>query len=262
MDDVTICNMALASMGGGTRNSISCIDPSDGSTEADFFALFYEQYVKLIARSAPWNCLRKQASLSVLQAAAGTSENPDGETIDTPPRPWTYAYAYPSDCVLARFILPYLPSTDSQTPVLAGTYATAYAPAYIGSVKFLVANSADDEGNPQRVILTNMQSAELVYTAFIEDPDMWDVHYQQTVVTALCALAVDGLARNNSLATKKSKDAKEMIIQARLSDGNEGETVVDYTPDWIAARHGATDLNYGQYYGAWETIMLPGLAAF
>lgn len=262
MDAVTICNMALASMGGGTRNSIASIKPSDGSAEADFFALFYEQYVKMIARAAPWNCLRKQNYLSVIKAAAGTSENPDGETIGIPPRPWRYAYAYPADCVLVRFILPYLSSSTESTPVLAGAYATAYAPAYIGSVKFIVANINDDNGNPQRAILTNMQGAEAVYTAFIEDPNMWDVHFQQAVATALCSLAVDGIARNNALAQKKAADAKDMILNARLSDGNEGETVVDYTPDWLTARGGAMSPVYGQYYGAWEAIALPGLAAF
>jgi hypothetical protein len=262
MDAVEICNMALAGMGGGTRNSIDSIFPSDGSSEADFFSLMYTQYVKSVFRSAHWNCLRKQDYLTVVKAGAGTSENPDGTTIGLPPRPWRYSYLYPPDCILARFIQPFLGETpSSSTPALAGTYATTNSPMFIGSVKFIPANDADSDGNPTRVILTNMEDAELVYTANIQDPNMWDVHLVQAVIASLSAIAVDGLAMNAALAKKKSEEARSIILQARVSDGNEGVTNTSYTPDWIAARGGSTFYN-SDYYGSWEAMSLPGIPAF
>lgn len=262
MDAVTIANMALASI--GAQSTVSSINPSDGSVEGNLLSLIYQQKVDTLSRAVHWNCLRKQAPLTVVKAAAGTPENPAGAS-PTPPIPWTYSYALPPDCLKARFILPYVNSAVISPPLMTGgtNLAPPLLPAVIGAVKFAVAFDTDALGNPARVILTNMAQAQLVYTARVADPNMWDAHFIEAFIATLASWAVDGLARNRALSIDKAAQAKEIIVMARVSDGNEGPTVTDHTPDWIAIRGVPGDfIGGGIYYMGWDTIAFPGLPAF
>src|SRR4051812_47474771 len=112
---IDICNRALLSI--GARAQVSSISPSDGSTAADACAVLFTPTFEALGRTANWNCLRKQATLSLLAAAAGTPENPDGTVLGTPSQPWLYEYGYPSDCLRVRQLVPTWPSaTGASVP--------------------------------------------------------------------------------------------------------------------------------------------------
>lgn len=237
---VDICNRALFAI--ASRSSISSINPSDGSTEANACALLFQPTYEMLARAAYWNVFRKQATLSLIQAASGTPENPSGTSLPAPATPWLYAYAYPPDSLMVRYLLPPYTVTGSGVSPFAGI-GWAQATSMTPNTPFAVAYATDSSGDPLRVILTNLSQAQAVYTVNLPLPDYWDATFQEAMVAALGAKLVPGLTGNLAMMSGQIKIATALVMDARKSDGIEGLTVVDHIPDWITVR------GYGGYFG-------------
>lgn len=230
---VDITNRALAAI--SARSTVSSIAPPDGSNEANNAALLFQPTFEMLGRAAFWNIFRKQAALTVLKAAAGTPENPGGATLPIPPSPWLYAYAYPTDCLMARFLLPSLGNPAIGGAPLSGL---GWAPTTgtVPTSPFVVAADTDTLGNPIRTILTNLDRAQMVYTVNLPDPDQWDSGFQEAMVAALGAKLVPALTGNLTMMQLQIGIATRIVGEARKSDGNEGLTIVDPIPDWIRIR--------------------------
>jgi hypothetical protein len=246
----------------GARNSVSSINPSDGSTEADACSILYTPTFEMLGRSARWACLRKQATLSLLAAAMGTPENPQGTTLPLPPTPWLYMYEYPSDCLAMRYIVPSLPSGVGGVPQT--TYSNA-SPTWLpggGQIPFAVAYNTDSSNNPIETVLTNQCQAQAVYTVNQPNPIIWDSLFQQAMVNSLAAFLVPALSLNLQLMQLAIGTADKIIAQARVADGNEGVTVLDHYPDWMRARGGEGGWGFWsggfQYGGAICDMAWPG----
>lgn len=232
---VDIVNRALLSI--GARAQVSALN--EGSTEANAAAVLFTPTFEALARSAHWNCLRKQAALSVIQAAMGTPENPLGTSLPQPPTPWQYAYQVPADSLFIRFLVPSLPSTGVGVPLTSYNNAAALMmPFGSGQIPYAVAYSTDVNGNPIQVVLTNQSQAQAVYTVNQPNPVIWDSQFQAGMVSALAAYFVPALALNLALMQGAIKNSEMIIAQARAADGNEGVTVMDHLPDWMRARGG------------------------
>jgi hypothetical protein len=230
-----IANRALLSI--GARSQVSSIQPSDGSVEANAIGVLFTPTFEALGRTAHWNCLRKQIILTLLAAAPNTPENPNGNP-PFPPQPWQYMYALPSDCLFFRVILPTAPPQAQSIPQT--TYNNA-APTIIPGqqqIPFAVAYATDSYGNPIQVILTNQESAQGIYTVNQPNPAIWDSQFQAAMVAALAAYLVPALSLNLPLMQGAIQSAERFIAQARASDGNEGVTSMDHTPDWLRARRG------------------------
>lgn len=259
---VDIANIALDNI--GARFSITSIDPPGppNNPNAEVVARQYGLRIDALFRAAHWNCARRQVTLSLLKAAQGTPENPAGTTLPLPPPPWQYEYAYPDDCLKARYLIPNPPATGTaSTPVLGG--GTIMTPTWFPSVgfKFAVAIDTDAAGNQIKVILTDLEYAQAVYTARIANPDLWDPHFQSAASASLGAWLVNPLARNAEVLKEQVSIASSIITQARISDGNEGATSIDQLPDWMAVRGIA---GFGDWAGApqsyygWDAMGFPG----
>ena len=255
-----ICNRAL--LGIGSRSQVSSISPSDGSTEADACAVLFTPTFEALGRSAHWNCLRKQQALTVIAAAMGTPENPQGTSLPIPPTPWNYAYALPSDCLNMRMIVPSLPSTG-----VGGAAMTSYnnsaptlLPGGIGQIPFAVAYSTDQTGSPIRIVLTNQCQAQAIYTVNQPNPIIWDSQFQAAMVSSLAAYLVPALSLNLALMQGMIKNSEMIIAQARAADGNEGSHTQDHIPDWMRARGGESRFcGIGGWFGTNFTSMVwPG----
>src|SRR5579859_6133342 len=98
---VDVCNMALDNI--GARYSITSLSPPQPPPNAVMVARHYQPKIDALHRAAHWNFARAQAALTLLKAAKGTPENPDGTKLPIPPIPWQYEYGYPPDCLAARF---------------------------------------------------------------------------------------------------------------------------------------------------------------
>lgn len=230
---VSICNRAL--LGIGARAQIAALN--EGSTESNACNTLYAPTFESMARSARWNCLRAQITLTLLAAAQGTPENPDGTTLPLPPTPWLYQYSYPSTCLAMRFIVPSFPiNSGSSVPFTTVNNNAATWVSGATQIPFAVAYATDAGGNPLQVILTNQSQAQAVYTVNQPNPAIWDSLFQQAMVSALGAFLVPALSLNMQLIQLMARQAEQIIIQARVADGNEGVVSVNRQADWIVAR--------------------------
>ena len=249
---VSLANRSLLSI--GAQATIASL--TENSTEANAVNVFYQSTFEQIARTARWGCLRKQATLSLLAAAQGTPENPDGTAMPLPPVPWLYQYASPSDNLFVRGILPYIPS---QTGVNATTVNNS-APTWIpnsGLISFKVEYSTDTNNNPIETILTNEDQAIAVYTVNNSNPIIFDSLFEQAIVSALAAFLVPALSLNIPLMGAMIKNSEQCIMAARVADGNETPVCQDRIPDWIRARIAGTfagNNGYGQNCGYTDMI--------
>lgn len=259
-DILSIANRALLSV--GARTTISSLNPSDGSAEANAISVLFQPTFEALGRSAPWNCLRKQATLGLLQAAQGTPENPDGTTLPLPPTPWLYAYAYPSDCLDMRYIVPSLPSSEGGTTpaTTINNAAGTWLPSG-GQIPYVVSTISDVNNTPILVILSNQDQAQAVYTVNQPNPAGWDSLFQQAMVSSLGAFLVPALSLSLPLMQLAIATAEKAIVVARTADGNEGVTTMDHLPDWMRARNGAQGFGYAGYglstYGGYVNVCWP-----
>lgn len=247
-DQLSIANRALLSV--GARAQISTLNPSDGSVEGDAVSVLWTPTFEQLGRSAMWNCLTKQVTLSLLYAASGTPENPDGTSYPIPPTPWLYAYAYPSDCLDMRYIVPSYPADtgSSEPPTTINNAAGTWLPSG-GQIPYAVTTASTTNNAPILVILTNQDQAQAVYTVNQPNPAAWDSMFQAAMVASLAAFLVPALSLSLPLMDMSIKTAEMIIAKARAADGNEGVTVMDHLPDWMAARAGAQ--GYGLGFSNW-----------
>lgn len=255
-NQVSVCNLALLSI--GARAQVSSITPSDGSTQADACSTLFTFVFQQLARTSRWGCLNKQLTLTLIQAAQGTPENPAGTTLPLPQQPWLYAYLYPPDALLIRQIFPPVTTSgsainqtslnNSVTPYIPQTYAIPYATGY----------STDSSGNPLEVVLTNQENAVVNYIVDQENPSSWDSLFTSAFVASLAAYLVPALSLNPPLMQTQIQIAERLIAQARAMDANEGVYTQDHIPDFIRARSGATGALIGSLgYQAWNSMNWP-----
>lgn len=237
----------------------------DGSAAANLASRQYQNRIDSLSRAANWNCLRYQASLSVLKAVQGSPENPNGTTLPIPPVPWAYEYEWPSNpvCLKPRFIVPVPPVTTVNPPLTTGGGITT--PVYLPNVAvpFVASSDLDSSGNQIRVLLTNLSQAQLVYTARVDNPDLWDSQFIDAAIFTLAAWFCEPITGNKELGIKCAQMAKDIIAHARITDGNEGPTTADHTPDWISARYQIGPSGWGGAYSmGYDSMSFPGSVVY
>lgn len=262
--DVDICNRAILQMGGRT-NTIASLN--EGSKEANACNVVYGPLRDRLQRSAPWNFTRATGVLNLLKAAAGTPENPVAATVWStafPALPWAYAYYLPPDCLRVRAILPQSSLLGANGIPL--TTGGVLFPGWMGfngqrrSARFEVAADVDASNNPVNVINTGVQAAIACYTRRVTLPDLWDPTFEETMVAMLAAVLTIPLSGDKQLARMNADNAKELIVEARVTAANEGVAEHTHVPDWIKARggygYGMADqpmiLWDGFSYGGWS----------
>jgi hypothetical protein len=250
--EVDIANRALSAI--GTRSQIT--DFTEDSNEAREVKLHFDSLRDQLLRMAPWNFAFNFANLALICAAPGTPENP-GPGLPTwnkgiPPPPWSYEYAYPSDCLRAVYVVPQF-TTGFTSGVPITTAVTGGAPAFWSGppVRFKIGvDQIGTDGKPSTtgvdttVILTNQEQAILAYIKRVTSPDVWDDLFHNAMSSALASRLAIALTGDKGLAQLKTQEANDSITRARQMDGNEGLTINDVTPDWIRTR--------GISYQAWE----------
>lgn len=253
---LSIINRSL--LGIGARAQVQSI--AEGSTESNAAAVLFTPTFEALARSAHWNCLRGQETLSLLAAAKGTPENPDGVTLPLPPTPWLYQYSLPPNCLNVRYLIP--SSVNGNNGAQLTTVGNSSGPNLRGGGKidFAVAYATDPTNNPIQVILTNQTQAVCVFTVNQPNPVVWDSLFQAAMVASLGAFFVPALSLNIALMQIQIKVAEAAISIARVRDGDEGVTCQDHIPDWISARN--SGVLYGQGYNSsygYANMMWPGV---
>lgn len=234
---VDLCNLALDQI--VARATITGISPPSppASLAAQVATRTYQPQADAVFRAAHWNSARRQVTLTLLGAAVGTPENPSGTTLPIPPIPWRYEYAWLPDCLKMRFVMPQpnLPVPGS-APLMTSVGVTN-SPLVNTAMPFVPAIDVDQNGNQIKVILTNAHKAQGVYTARIDNVDLWDASLQNAVVGVLAAWFALPITGDKTLMQLRTQLAVGLVNAARMSDGNEGITSMDHDPDWMQIRN-------------------------
>jgi len=194
---VAICNLALANI--GSTASIQDLD-SENSTEAFYARQHYDVSRQAVLVDFDWGFTTKIDALALSGDA-------------TVPSDWTYAYAYPSDCLRARDIYD---SDTSNNPLKFS----------IGINKTL----------DTKLIFTDQASAYLRYTANIENTTL----FSPAFITALSwRLSLDispALHGDPEITSNAQQMYRFMVGRAATVDANEGQAAEPREADWITGR--------------------------
>lgn len=101
---------------------------------------------------------------------------------------------------------------------------------------------------PARVILTNQEYATLAYVKQITDPNVMDEDFIEAWANVLGATLSIPLTGDKEQAKICIARANAKIEEARKTDGNEGLTVNDVTPDFIRIR----GIDFWAYNNCWN----------
>lgn len=170
---------------------------NENSKEALHCNRVYDACLRLVLRAHNWAFAKAYVALN---------------NLGSPPANWAYRYQYPSDCLKARELV--RGTTEDTVPfeVAAGDTASS------------------------RVLLTDRESAVLVYTRYMNDP----TYYPPDFVMAFAWLISGHIAVPVSGDIKLRNDAFKMyasaLDHAGANSANEGTSTRKRTPGWMSAR--------------------------
>lgn len=218
--EVEIANRACAAA--GTKSTITSL--AENSKEAKAASLLLPGVRDAGLEMAPWDFARATATLALLKAKPGTPENPTASSstlwqTSWPPPPWLYEYSMPVNCIRMRWVLPQLEGMPYP-----------YPPAKFTRASDLITTA------PVQVILTNARQPVAVYTRSMDDPNTWPPLFTEMIVMALAAKLSIPLSGDQKLAAGNLAAANGMLLNARISDGNEAYQQIDYLPATLRAR--------------------------
>lgn len=179
---VEICNMAIAHCRGS-----SILNLNEGSTEAENCKLFYDSCRKNLIESYEWRFTNKVAGLALL------TEEPDK---------WAYSYAYPSDCLSIRRLIPeYSVTIGNNNEILYRNEYFNQRELELSGIKVPYEVAINDDGS--QAIWTNETNAYVQY-----DFDQTNTgRFPQAFVVALAHLLASYIAvpiMGNEAGSKKS----------------------------------------------------------
>lgn len=273
-----IINQALDMLGASEDTILGSIN--DGTRVGEAALRSYGRVLRELLRASHWPFARKQTRLTLLGDATGNSALPVIPQVDSP---WQYAYAWPTDAVQGRWLM-WNPVGDQPldaqgVPLTTGTSAIVQYNLQPG--RFLVSSSSDypieigtapwdqqpdlqrTEGlGPvyRKVILTDCQCAEFVYTRLVTTIEEWDDGFRQAMVAMmawyLAQVAVDDPKLRLAQRHEMAATVKELVTDARVQANNEAgfPQSVDFEASFIQGRNWGTGWGGNQYVGSNMTV--------
>ena len=244
-------------------NRVQINSLNDNSPAANAASLFYTPKTQALLRAAPWAFARKQAILTQYKASIINGQ----QSSDPPPQPWNYEYLRPADCLRARFLQPFLTTSASDTVPLTTAPNVIFPAASADTrIPFVDAMDVDANGQPIKVILTQLPQAQLIYTADLSQyPDMWDPSFLSAETAYLASYFLSALSGDRQAMGQQIGIAKAILDSARAVNASESITSMDHTPDWIIARGGgfgrpapwSPGVAGGFYNSGWDACAFP-----
>jgi hypothetical protein len=194
--EVDICNLALAYIGGGAISSLN----NPVTKEQKLCKLFYEFARNSVLEDNDWGFARKQLTLALLPETYGA---------------WSYAYQYPSDCIVAREI-----------------YDSTNKPGE-SEVEFEVVTNSDKN---KQVILTNQAEAILVYTAKVTDPNLFSSMFIDALSLRMAATLAIPLKGKEATKQSALVDYGRAINRAQVNNRNQKYNLASTESSFSKAR--------------------------
>ena len=168
--------------------------------EASYASQYYDSALEQTLRDHKWNFAqrrRRLAALDVPDGYQGIYEN---------------AYALPVDCLHAHTVLD---AAENTFP-------------------FIVA-LAEDGGS--KIVLTNVASAYLAYTALVTVPELYDPNFVRAMSRRLAADIAVPILKNNAQKVQEAETLYDReLARAKLADYREGKPEEEEDVSWIQAR--------------------------
>lgn len=194
---VQICNMALGKIG----ISMFIADLAERSNEARTCRVFYDAARDRTLEEAPWKFAERAAELQQVSGVKG---------------PWLYRYRYPNDALVARFVVEEGMAFDGP------------------GVSFQV---MEDEVNGGKVILTNSESAVLIYTARITNTKMFSALFDDAFSWALAADIASPLSAAPGMAQSARQAYALALNVASGRNLNEGKQEQSQECQYLSVRN-------------------------
>lgn len=208
LDVVAICNIALSYVSANAIQALTGV-----SKEARECNKLYESARDSVLEDHDWGFARKH------QVLALSTETFTG---------WTYAYAWPSDCLAPRKIV-------DETGTNTGTSYDIDTDRYIqyGKVKYEIRVSADLS---QRFIVSDKEDAELVYTAAVSNPTLFSPLFVACLAWKLGAELAQPLRAKPALHSQLRENYLFELAKAKASSANIDHAPPNDTGDFVRAR--------------------------
>lgn len=211
--EVQICNLALSHVGAASIQSLE-----DKTKEAGRCNLLYEPARDAVLREHKWSFATKRETLALL---------PDEDKVDE----WEFAYQYPSDCLAAREI--YNDFNNVRRDGLLHHDHQHHAHGNTDRINFEV---AVNKGKTAKIIFTNKEDAELIYTAEITDPNLFDTQFRDALAWKLASELARPLRANPKMEELLYQKYLFIMATTQASDANEQQAEPDETNIFVQAR--------------------------
>lgn len=168
--------------------------------EASYASQYYDSALEQTLRDHRWNFAQRRKRLAALDV-------PDGYQGS-----YENAYALPVDCLHAHTVLD---AAENTFP-------------------FIVA-LAEDGGS--KIVLTNVASAYLAYTALVTVPELYDPNFVRAMSRRLAADIAVPILKNNAQKVQEAETLYDReLARAKLADYREGKPEEEEDVSWIQAR--------------------------
>ena len=181
---IDIVNAALGLC--GSRSTLANF--SGNTPEAAQANTWYDVDRRWLLREAKWNFAREQGALTLVGTAPGVNQQP-ATNLPWAFMPWAFQYAYPSDAVMFRAILP----TYNMAPIQPYPFVTNQPPA-----PFMISSMIDQSNVVVKSILTNQQVAIGTWTRDITDCNLFDTQFIEALEFLLASHFTIPLTGNQS----------------------------------------------------------------
>lgn len=222
-DLVQIANLSLSRI--GTRSTIS--DTAEDSPEARAFTIVYEQARDETLEAADWGFARAQRALA---------------DLGTPPVDWQFRYAYPSDCLKIRSIMWPMTVNEGRSITALPTggapisFASCLTNAALPPIPYETAIDLDAQGNDLKVIYCDQPQARAYFTKRITNTSLFPPSFIAALSWACGAQMAVPLTGSTTLLQACLSQWKLMLMDAAVSDANEGVQQQYVVPDWMLRR--------------------------
>lgn len=196
MNSTEICNLALSYLGQGRVNSLD-----DTSEEGRKCKVHYSHDRRRMLLSYPWGFARRITRLALYD--------------DRVPG-WTYAYAYPAECIAVTFV-----------------YDEGHA-----RVKELQRQDFEivTLGGGKKTIATDTADAYAEYTEDVKDPEMFSEEFIEGLSHLLAASIAMGVTGNANIVAQHLQLAQQSIMTAKYYAALEKEKRTRYPEKYANAR--------------------------
>jgi len=205
-----IWNMALSNIAADSEIENS----EENSLEARQCRLHWPTVRDAILRSFDWGFARRRADLALLSQVDGAM--------------FRYRYGVPPDFLAVRGI--------------NERFVYSWTPPAL-QARFELSSEMVD-GAESTVLLSWESPASLLYTARVENTELYDATLVKLMSWGLAAAICMGVTKSETRTAKAELNFRSLLGETKTQAANERGAQPDATPDWMGVRNGIGDDNW------------------